>query len=218
MKLAHILVLASLTLSGCAFGRAVRPPQPLAAVAADSAGVPRTIHVARLMEYEFQTDSTTSRVGSTEITTLREAASVKDISGELATVLKTNKLQAVGRAGTWNGEGMGPNDLWIRGSVRWADCPECEERGIPAVVLSASTILIIGGILPYPFPVRYGMKADIRLEVVNARGEIVSTTEDTMQFSYGTIFLYPLGGYSDTARERPEMLAALGHSVAQVGQ
>lgn len=213
-----LLLLGSLLgVPGCAFGREVAPPRPLAPVVMREAGAKRTIHVARLSEYEYNTSSTTSQTGSTEVTTIMEAATMKDVSGEVAEAIKANGVQAMAHAGAWQGEGMAPNDLWVRGNVRWSNCLDCTARQVPAALIMIPTICIIGAILPYPFPVEYGVSADTRLEVINARGEILSTNSDAMTFSYGTIYVYPLVGNPDTAFERPELIAALGSAIAHLG-
>jgi hypothetical protein len=215
-----LAALAAMT-TGCAFGREVSGPGQWPVVPANKTAEPRKVILSSFFEFEHATATTTSTTGNVEITKILETASIKDISGELATAVTAHGVPAVGRA-KFDGAGMAENDLWVRGVAKWGPCLNCQSATIPAIVVFLLTLDAIGGILPFPFPVGYGPRAELRVEVVNAKGDIVMTkTGDGIDFQYNTVYLWPFLGGGDSQPhdgDREEMLDRLAGSIVRIAK
>lgn len=208
-----LLGLAALSLGGCAIGRTEMPGPEWPGIphAHTEEATKRTVYVSGF--YEFTT--ATSETGSQDIVTIRESASIKDISGEMAIAMREQGVNAVGKR-NFRGEGMAPNDLWIRGVATNGNL-RSSAVVVGVVSLAVVTGLVIGGILPHPFPATYGPTWELRIEISGANGDIVATHEgDRVAVSYSTIYIW---GLSDNHPEdRPTLIKLLAESLAKETQ
>jgi hypothetical protein len=206
----HIIRLLSLAgllvLVGCAFSRTPSGPRAWPSVLkADSPPTPPRFIVSHF--YEFET--AVSQTQNLDIITIRESASIKNISGELATAINAEKTDAVGKA-TFDGTGMQPHELWVRGIAK-------KDNGLTGTeligaVVTGLTLGALGLILPVPFPMHHGPRYTLRVEVSNAQGDIVATLDDEMKVDYTSLYL--LGGvFIDYEADRRELFSRLAKAI-----
>lgn len=203
-----VAALLALAASGCAFGRAPSGPSDWPSAPSETPG-PRTVYVSKFFEFTHGTSTTQSGT----IAMIRETASIKDISGELATVVSQSGVRSVGKVG-FDGQGMNKGDLWVRGIVQNLPVAGGGDE-TAALVVFCATLTTIGGLLPLPFPVEHGNRYKLRIEIVNSDGEIVFSKDDNVEVRYNTIYFYGIGSQYGNPDDRAEMLNRVGAAIGK---
>jgi hypothetical protein len=206
------VALLALAPTACSMNRTESGPPTWPSIQRSSPTAPRRVYVSHF--YEFTT--ATSETRSQDIITIRESASIKDISGELAAAMSKQGISAVGKRG-FDGAGMNPDDLWVRGVATWDGVGG--GAGVASVVVSICTVFVVGGILPHPFLASYGPAWKVRLEISNGKGEIVASRDsERVEVSYDTLYVWPLWGDKHAAEDRPVLIDRLGAAVASAAR
>ncbi len=184
------LLCPALALFGCGVARTVRAPS--------SVGPPATD--LRLVVTDFVLErSTPTSSGSLVVPEAQWLA--EPLGAALTTALRRAGWAA--RTAS-DATALRDGEVAVRGYLRPA-APSADAAAGGAIVLTAGTLGLVGGLLPYPGPVTRWCTLDFRVEVVDPSGAPVAQRAGTFDVRYGIWHVAGVAALERSCREDEEL-------------
>lgn len=163
----YLFLLLSFCLVSCSIG-----PNYVPLLQPDDSGLNlrgKKVIVSKFLQAKSQISITHSK----EIINILESAQVKDISYHIARHLNKAGIEAFSIQDAKQKQ-LTSDEVLIRGAIVTGPLPESVNMPIPFIL----NFLLIGNILPTPFPYRTGVDLTFRYEVIDHSGRILYQSGD----------------------------------------
>jgi hypothetical protein len=209
-RLAIVLIGHGLFVSGCAFNRTVAPLQPFTAAPGDQ---PTGVLVTNFFEGKHQVSET----GSGSIVKLRESMEIRDKSLELASEISRAGMQSRALSDATQ-NALSPGELLLQGTFQRTQSGGMDTGAVPAALMVALTIGVVGFMLPYPYPFEYYCGYEYSVRGTDAQGHVRLATEGSMKIYYSSLNVVGLlGGVceEEETANRTELRTALARKIVE---